>query len=398
MSNSNQIGRRQFIGLCTAAIGSAAVADVHAIRASSKANEMYIYVGTYTSGGSKSKGIYIHRFNGDTGQIFPYKVVEEVEEPSFLAIDPKGRYLFAVNETMAFDGKPSGAVCSFEIGKKTGDLKFINKVASLGGAPCHVTVTKDGRFVLVANYMGGNVAVFPVDAKGKLGSASSTQQHSGSGPQKDRQEAAHAHSIILAPDNKFVFVNDLGIDQVVIYAFDPIAGKLTPNKNQPHYSTAAGAGPRHFKFHPNGRFAVVLNELNMTVTSLAYDAVAGTLKELKTVSTLPRDFKGQNTCADIHFSPDGRFIYASNRGHDSIAVFSFDASDGRMQLIEVVSTGGKTPRNFAIDPKGKFLLAANQNSDSIVVFSIDGSSGRLKSTGTVADSPRPVCVLFHSLG
>jgi len=394
MSNSKQIGRRQFIGLCTAAIGSAAVADFHAASTNAKAKEMYLYVGTYTSGSSKSKGIYIHKFNSETGQVDPYKVVEGVEEPSFLAIDPKGRYLFAVNETMEFDGKPSGAVSSFAIDKKTGDLKFINKVASLGGAPCHITVTKDGKFVLVANYMGGNVAVFPVDAKGRIGSPASTQQHSGSGPQKDRQEAAHAHSIILAPDNKFVFVNDLGIDRVVIYAFEAKTGKLTPNKNQLHYSPAAGAGPRHFKFHPNGRFAVVLNELNMTVTSLGYDAAAGTLKELNTVSTLPADFKGENTCADIHFSPDGRFVYASNRGHDSIAVFSFDPSNARMARVEIVPTGGKTPRNFAIDPTGNFLLAANQNSDSIVVFSIDRPTGRLRNTGKTIESPRPVCLLL----
>lgn len=395
MSNSIQIGRREFIGLCTATIGLAAVGDLSGASTNAKAKEMHLYVGTYTSGRSKSKGIYIHKFDGTAGHIARYTVVEGIEEPSFLAIDPKGRFLFAVNETMEFNGELSGSVSSFAIDKNTGDLKFINKVASLGGAPCHITVSGDGNFVLVANYMGGNVAVFPIDSTGKLSSATSTQQHSGSGPQKDRQEAAHAHSIILSPDDKFVFVSDLGIDKIVIYAFDAKTGKLSPNKYQLHYSTEAGAGPRHFKFHPNGRFAVVLNELNMTVSSLAYDGTVGTLKPTHTVSTLAEDFKGENTCADIHFSPDGRFVYASNRGHDSIAVFSFDGSNGHMSGVEIVATGGKTPRNFAIDPSGNFLLVGNQNSDSIVVFSVDRATGRLRNTGKSIGSPRPVCLLLR---
>lgn len=394
---TNQIGRREFIGSSAAAIGATLVSRGAKASEHQNAKQMLVYVGTYTIGESKSKGIYIHKFDGAAGTLTPYKVVEGVEEPSFLAIDPKGRYLFAVNETLHYEDKPSGAVSSFEIDQKTGDLKFINKVASLGAAPCHITVSGDGRFVLVANYMGGNVVVFPVGSGGRIGSPVSSQQHSGSGPNKDRQEAAHAHSVILANDDRYAFVNDLGIDKIMIYKFDKASGKLTPNSKQPAYTTVAGAGPRHFKFHPSGRFALVVNELNMTVSSLAYDPAAGTLKEVHTVSTLPKDFKGENTCADIHISGDGRFVYASNRGHDSIAVFSFDAANGGLERVEIVPTGGRVPRNFAIDPTGDYLLAANQDSDLIVVFSIDNTTGRLRKTGRSIATPQPVCLKFHSV-
>lgn len=358
---------------------------------------MFIYVGTYTSAPSKSKGIYTLEFDGSSGSLSPRKTTENVEDPSFMAIPPGGAYLYAVNELLEYRGEKSGAVSAFQIDSKTGDLKFINKVTSRGAAPCYVTVSSDGKFVLVANYLGGNVAVFPVKADGGLGEAVSVQQHSGSGPHKDRQEAAHAHSVVLDRDNKYAFVCDLGIDRVMIYEFDRQTGELRPNPSQAFHATEPGAGPRHFKFHPNGRFAFLVNELNMTVSSLAYDAAAGSLKLVDTISTLPRDFKGENTCADLHVSPDGRFVYASNRGHDSIAVFSFDEASGRLGLVEFASTGGRSPRNFGIDPSGRFLLAANQRSNSIVTFSIDPASGRLKPSGKPTNTPTPACVLFHPL-
>ena len=391
-----RIERREFLGLITAGIGAVAAETALGARTGIE-EQMLVYVGTYTGGNSTSKGIYIHRFDSKTGRVSPYKIVEGVEEPSFLSIHPNGRYLFAVNETLEYEGMKSGALSSFRIDRKTGDLTFINKVPSLGGAPCHLTVSADGRYVLVANYMGGNVAVFPVDSKGRLGSPSSVRQHTGSGPNKERQEAAHAHSIILDKDDRFAFVNDLGIDRVVIYQFDHKMGKLIPHAKQGSLTTVSGAGPRHFKFHPSGNFAFIVNELNMTVSSLSYDRSTGGLKELFTVSTVPEGFSGENTCADIHVSSDGRFVYASNRGHDSIAVFAFKEVSGRLERIEIVSTGGKTPRNFAIEPNGKFLLAANQNSDSIVTFSRDPVSGRIKNTGEIVETPRPVCVLFHAV-
>ncbi len=272
----------------------------------------------------------------------------------------------------------------------------MNKQPSLGGAPCHVSVSDNGKFVLVANYVGGNVAVFPVEKDGKLGASIDLEQHSGSGANKERQEAAHAHSIMLDENNRFVFANDLGIDKVMIYEFDKQSGKLKPNSAQPFYQTKAGAGPRHFKFHPNEKFAFVINELDMTISSLAYNAKQGMLKEIQIVPTLPADFSGANTCADIHVAPNGKFLYGSNRGHDSIVSYRIDEKTGKLEYVEHTSTGGKTPRNFAIDPDGQFLLAANQNSDSIVVFRIDEKSGKLEPTGKTAQVPSPVCLKLIS--
>ncbi len=398
MTQSNHIGRRCFLGFA-AGLGAASLTrDLLAQPPRSKARDMLLYVGTYTSGESKSKGIYIHKFDGATGKLTPHRVVEGVEEPSFLTIDRRGRYLFAVNETIEFDGMKSGAVSSFEIDRKSGDLKLLNKQPSMGGAPCHITASDNGRFVLVANYVGGNVAVLPVGEDGRLGKAIDLEQHSGTGPNKDRQEAAHAHSIILDKKNNFAFVNDLGIDRVMIYEFDDKKGMLTSNSTQPYYSTAAGAGPRHFKIHPNGKFAFVVNELDTTLTSLAFDAKTGALKAIDTLSTLPAGVSDpSNSCADLHVSPNGEYVYASNRGHDSIAVYAFDKASGKMRLVEIVSTRGKTPRNFAIDPTGSYLLAANQRSDSIVTFAIDKSSGKLTYTGATIETPTPVCLQFFEL-
>ncbi|MEO5857914.1 MAG: lactonase family protein [Pyrinomonadaceae bacterium] len=399
MRNSKLVDRRSFIGFAAAGLSGATLArDLTAQRSNSKARDMLLYVGTYTSGESKSKGIYIHKFDGATGRLTPFRVVEGVEEPSFITIDGRGRYLYAVNETVEFEGMKSGAVSAFAIDQKSGDLKFLDKQPSMGGAPCNVTTSANGKFVLVANYVGGNVAVLPIGDDGRLGKAVDVEQHSGTGANKDRQEAAHAHSIILDSHNKYAFVNDLGIDRVMIYEFDKGKGTLKPNAEQPFYSTAAGAGPRHFKFHPNGKFAFIVNELDMTLTSLAYDAKRGGLKAMETLSTLPTGVSGpSNSCADLHVSPSGDHVYASNRGHDSIAVYSFDKRAGKIQLVEISSTRGKTPRNFAIDPSGSYLLAANQRSNSIVTFAIDRSSGRLTYTGSTIETPTPVCLQFHEL-
>ena len=354
--------------------------------------EMLVYVGTYTSSKSKSEGIYIYKLNLASGELKRMATVRDVVEPSFLAIDKNRKYLYAVNETVEYEGKKSGAVSAFAINQKTGDLQFLNKQSSLGGAPCHVSVTDNGKFVLVANYVGGNVAVLPVQKDGKLGAAVDLKQHSGAGANKARQEAAHAHSIILDEDNRFVIVNDMGIDKVMIYEFDQRGGKLKSNAAQAFYQTKAGAGPRHFKFHPNGKFAFVINELDTTITSLAYDAKRGTLEEIQIVPTLPANFSGANTCADVHVAPNGKFVYGSNRGHDSIVTYRIDEQTGKLEYVAHALTGGKTPRNFAIDPTGRFLLAANQNSDSIVVFRIDEQSGKLTATGKTAQVPTPVCL------
>ncbi|HUE82175.1 MAG TPA: lactonase family protein [Pyrinomonadaceae bacterium] len=350
-----------------------------------------LYVGTYTSG--KSEGIYVYRMGRTTGELKYLKTVKGVVDPSFLSIDSKGRYLFAVNEMTEFAGKPGGAVSAFRIDDKDGNLKFLNQEASLGGAPCHVIVDATDGFVLLANYVGGNLSVLPIRADGTLGPASDMVQHLGSSINKERQEAPHAHCIILDPSNQHAFAADLGLDKIMIYRFDSQRGKLTPGK-QPWAQLKPGAGPRHFKLHPNGRFAYVINELDSTVTGFNYDRTKGTLSTIDSVSTLPKEFSGKNSCADLHVAPSGRFLYGSNRGHDSIVVFAIDESNGRLNSVQHVSTQGKTPRNFAIDPSGRFLLAANQASDTIVTFQIDQESGRLTATGHVAEVPTPVCLLF----
>ncbi len=397
-SKKNNFTRRDF--LKTAALGTLGLTLAESVYGQQSDNknskEMLVYIGTYTSGKSKSEGIYIYKLNLASGALESYKTVKNVVEPSFLAIDKSKKYLYAVNETVEYEGKQSGAVSAFAINQKTGDLEFLNKQPSLGGAPCHVSVSDNGKFVLVANYVGGNVAVFPVGKDGKLGASIDLEQHSGSGANKERQEAAHAHSIMPDENNRFVFANDLGIDKVMIYEFDKQSGKLKPNSAQPFYQTKAGAGPRHFKFHPNEKFAFVINELDMTISSLAYNAKQGMLKEIQIVPTLPADFSGANTCADIHVAPNGKFLYGSNRGHDSIVSYRIDEKTGKLEYVEHTSTGGKTPRNFAIDPDGQFLLAANQNSDSIVVFRIDEKSGKLEPTGNTAQVPSPVCLKLIS--
>lgn len=389
---SNYITRREFLAACGVAGLTMSLGGLANSQNAGRARELLVYIGTYTSGESKSEGIYICKLNPDSGALSLYRTVRGVEEPSFLAIDKGRKSLYAVNETVEYQGQKSGAVSAFAIDRKTGDLRFLNKQPSLGGAPCHVSVSDSGKFVLVANYLGGNAAVFPVEKDGRLGAAIDIEQHSVSGPNKERQKPPHAHSIVLDGKNRFAFVNDLGLDKVMIYRFDAKSGKLEPNAAQPFYETRPGAGPRHFKFHPNGKLAFVINELDMTVSSLAYDPKQGSLKEVHTLSTLPAGFSGANSCADIHVSPDGAFLYGSNRGHDSIVSYRIDDRTGKLEPIEHVPTRGKTPRNFAVDPTGKFLLVANQKSDSVVVFRIDGRSGELRPTGNKISVPSPVCL------
>ena len=392
--NKNHFTRRDFLKF--AAAGTTALTFADSIfgqpTIGKNSNEMLVYIGTYTSGKSTSEGIYIYKLNLDSGELKPYKIVKDVVEPSYLAIDKNRKYLYAVNETVEYEGEKSGAVSAFAINQKTGDLEFLNKQPSLGGAPCFVTISKNEKFVLVANYVGGNVSVFPIETGGKLGASIDLDQHTGSGANKERQEAAHAHSINLDEKNRYAIACDLGIDKVFIYDFDKKTGKLKPNPAQAIYETKPGAGPRHFAFHQSGKFAFLINELDSTISSLAYDAKRGTLKEIQTVSTLPADFTGENTCADVHVSPNGEFLYGSNRGHDSIAAFRINTETGRLELIEHFSTGGKTPRNFAIAPNGKFLLAANQNSDSVIVFRLDEKSGKLSPTKYKAEISKPVCL------
>jgi 6-phosphogluconolactonase len=351
-------------------------------------DDLLVYVGTYTTG--KSDGIYIYRLNLASGEFKPVGTVK-ADNPSYLAIDGRRRFMYAVNEVTEFAGTSSGAVSAFSINQKTGNLRFLNQQPSLGGAPCYLSVDRTNKFVLVANYVGGNVAVLPIQRDGRLGSATDMEQHRGSGANIERQENPHAHSIMLDSANRFAFASDLGTDQIMVYRFDSKSGKLARN-SPPWAQVKAGAGPRHFTFHPSGRYAYSINELDSTVAAFAYEKALGVLSDLQTVSALPVNYSGNNSCADIHISPNGKFLYGSNRGHDSIVVFKIDENTGRLNLVEHVQTGGKTPRNFCIDPTGRFLLAGNQNSDTIVTFRIDSASGRLRPTGQVIQVPSPVCL------
>jgi 6-phosphogluconolactonase len=353
--------------------------------------EMLVYVGTYTSG--KSEGIYLYSLNLASGELKHIATTKGVKDPSFLIVPPGRRYLYAVNELEEFAGKKSGAVSAFAVDQKSGELEFLNQQPSLGGAPCYLDVDRSGRFVLVANYSGGNVAVLPIRSDGRLGEATDLKQDYGSSINAERQEAPHAHSIVLDPGNRFAYACDLGTDKIMIFRFDKRRGKLVVNQ-KPWVQLKPGAGPRHLTFHPDGRYAYVINELHATITAFAHDRVDGNLDEVQTIATLPAGFAGANTGADIHVSPDGRFVYCSNRGHDSIAAFEINPGNGKLTLLAHESTGGKTPRNFAIDPTGAFLLAANQNSNNIVTFRRDRKTGRLTATGHVVDAPSPVCLKF----
>lgn len=394
MSIKNKLTRRNFLETSLAGAFSVMLTGEMKAQTGKKVKEMLLYIGTYTSSG-KSEGLYVYKFDSASGKLTPLHVVKSVAEPSFLTIDKDRRYLYAVNELLEYEGEKSGAVSAFAIDQKTGDLRLLNRQPSRGGAPCYITASQNQKFVLVANYLGGNVSVYPVEKGGRLGTSTDLAQHSGSGPNKDRQESAHAHSITLDRQNRFAFAADLGIDKLMIYRFDDQTGKLTPNEAQAFYQTKPGAGPRHFSFHPNGKFGFLINELDFTITSLAYDEKNGTLREIQTVPTLPADAERAGvTCADIHVSPNGRFLYGSNRGHNSIVSYAIDEKTGRLEYIEHTPTGGKNPRNFAIDPQGNFLLVANQDSDNIVVFRIEEKTGKLRPTGNTAAVPVPVCLKF----
>ncbi|MEP6819421.1 MAG: lactonase family protein [bacterium] len=352
--------------------------------------ELLVYVGTYTTG--KSEGIYLYRLNLASGELKHVATTSGVINPSFLALAPSRRYLYAVNEVEEFAGRKSGAISAFAVDQTTGQLRLLNQQASLGSDPCYLDVDAGGRFVLIANYTGGNVSVFPVQRDGRLGAVTDMKQGKGSSVNRERQEGPHAHCIVLDPANRFAYSCDLGTDKIMIFRFDARLGKLLPVE-PPWVQVKPGSGPRHLAFHPSGEYVFVLNELDSAVTAFARDRRKGSLKELQTLTTLPAGFTGTNTCADIHVSPDGRFLYCSNRGHDSIAFFKIDGRGG-LTAVGQEPTGGMTPRNFAIDPTGAFLLVANQKSDNIVVFKIDQKTGRLSPTGHVAQVPSPVCLKF----
>jgi 6-phosphogluconolactonase len=343
------------------------------------------YVGTYTR--QDSKGIYAFAFQPTTGKLTARGLAAETSNPSFLAVAPNQHFVYAANENSP------GTISAFAVDPGTARLKLLNAVSSRGAGPCHVAVDRTGKWIFAANYNTGSVAVFRVHADGTLGEASGFAQHSGSSVNPQRQESPHAHSVSVSPDNRFVLVADLGLDEVLLYRFDALKGTLTAH-DPPFAKIAPGSGPRHMAFRPDGKFVYALNEMSATVTAFGYAAGNGGLGEIQTVPTLPAGFEGPNSSAEIAVHPDGRFLYTSNRGHDSISIFRIDAAKGTLTFLDRVATRGKTPRNFAIDPTGAFLFAANQDSGSLVEFRIDRATGRLTATGDVLEVPSPVAVVF----
>jgi 6-phosphogluconolactonase len=357
------------------------------------AGELRVYIGTYT--GARSKGIYLSRLNLATGAMSAPELLAETANPSFLALHPSRPLLYAVNEVDAFQGKPTGSVSAFAIDRASGRLTALNQQPSGGKGPAHVVVDPGGANVLVANYGGGSVAALPIEADGRLRPPSSVIQHTGSSVNPDRQKEPHAHSVNLDANGRHAYVADLGLDKVMIYGFDPAKGALTPNE-PPSASLPPGSGPRHFAIHPAGRFAYVINELLLTVTAFARNAESGALTPIQTISTLPPGTASNPgfSTAEVQVHPSGKFLYGSNRGHDSLTVFAIDESTGRLTYVQTEPTQGSTPRGFGIDPTGTFLLAANQRSDKVVVFRIDRASGRVTPAGVTIDVGAPVCIKF----
>jgi 6-phosphogluconolactonase len=352
-----------------------------------------VYVGTYTTK-QTSKGIYAYNFNATTGQLSSIGLAAESTDPSFVAVHPNGKFLYAVNEVGDFNGMKSGAVSAFAIDPKSGALKLLNQVSTHGAGPCFVSLDKTGRFVLVANYDGGSVATFAIQDDGSLSLLKGFVQHSGSGLDKERQEGPHAHWIGVSPDNRFALAADLGLDDVLVYKLDDVRGGLTPN-TPPLAEVKPGSGPRHLVFHPTGKFAYLVSEMSSTVTAFAYSAQKGSLSALQTLPMLPKDYAGVREAAEIAMHPSGKFLYASNRGTaNSIVAYKIDAVKGTLTAAGTFSSEGMIPRNFVIDPTGRFLLAANEDSGNIVVFRIDATTGSLTPTGQVVEVPAPVCITF----
>ena len=383
----DKFSRRQFVQACGLSLFGAFAFRANAW--SSQNRELTLYVGTYTSG--KSEGIYVYRMDRATGALTRFSSTMSVN-PSFLTIDKSKRYLYAVNEVGEYGGKPGGAVSAFKIDPATGNLRLLNEQATQGADPCYLSIDARKKTLLVANYSGGSVTVLPVRTDGTIGMAIEVKQHEGSGP-KEQQKGPHAHCVILDRVERHALAADLGVDKVMIYCVDRATGKLSPAK-QPFAELTAGAGPRHLALHPSGKYLYVIAELDSTMTTFQYNELNGTLTPIETVSTLPADFTGTSYCADVHVSPSGRFLYGSNRGHNSIVVFEIDPRTGRPKLVEHVSTEGDWPRNFTIDPSGKFLLVANQRSENVVTFNINQSTGRLTPTGNNEQIPSPVCLKF----
>ena len=388
MTDARDPSRRDFLA-------ASAISLIGLARGSeSPADGDLLYVGTYTAG-TRSEGIYLVRMDRRSGQLRRVGSVDAGANPSFLAIHPNGRVLYAVNELEKYKERATGAVSAFAIAGDTGALTRLNEQPSEGGAPCYLSVDRSAQVVLVANYVGGSIAVLPIQPNGALAPAAHVVQHTGKGPNAERQEGPHAHCILPDPSNRFALAADLGVDRVFVYRLDVSDKSLRPvEEGAGDAVMRPGAGPRHIAFHPTLPLVFVANELDSTVVTLRFDAERGALSPLDTRSTVPAGWTGTNYPADIHVAASGRTLYVSNRGHNSIAVFSVAKSTGALALEQVVSTDGDWPRNFSLDPTGRWLLVANQRSDSVVVFGRDADNGRLTPTRQRIALPSPVCLRF----
>lgn len=378
---------KKLIGL---AIVLCIVAGVDTLRArGAEPASYFVYVANYATG--TGHGIYAYRFQSSTGRLTAMGRVADVVSPAFLATDPRHRVLYVATDKEE-DPKQNGFISSYAIDPKSGVLRLLNRVDQ-DGFPCHLVVDATSKVLFVANYVSGTVVSFSLKADGSIGERTGFDQHTGSGPNRERQTGPHAHATVLSPDNRFLFVPDLGTDQIRIYHVDTDKRTFTPN--EPAFvSVKAGLGPRHLVFSHDGRFAYLICEMESTVVVFSYTPATGSLTTLQTISTLPAEYKGIDNSAEIDIDPSGRFLYASNRGHDSITVFAVDAAKGTLTTVQVASTQGKIPRNFALDPGGRYLLVGNQLSDQLRLFQVDSTTGRLQATPQFADVEKPVCILF----
>lgn len=361
-----------------------------------------VYVGSYTEPirfgtgqvlQGKGLGIYCFAFDPEAGTLTPHMVTQNVRNPSYLCFDRDRRHLYCVNEFKEYDGKPSGGVSAFRIDQDSGALTGLNSKPSHGTDPCHLLVHPSGRHVLVANFASGSTCVLSILEDGSLGDETNWVQHQGSSVDPRRQNGPHAHAVEISADGRFAYVPDLGMDEILVFAFDERTGTLTV-ADVPKVEVTPGAGPRQLVMHPDGGSAYLINELNSTMTAYRHDAQTGALIEMQTLSTLPEGFEGETSCAEVQITPDGRFLYGSNRGHDSIAIYAVDPVGRKLTSVGWESTGGKIPRNFEVDPTGRYLCVANQDSDNLVLFRIDQTTGRLTRFGVEAEAPTPICVRF----
>jgi 6-phosphogluconolactonase len=388
-SAMSTIDRREFLRI--AAVAPAA-AEVLWSRAGQEARRRLLFVGTQTETGS-SRGIYAYRWEPLSGELQAAGLAAESENPTFLAIDPDAKYLYAANEIASFEARASGAVSAFEIDHAAAKLKPMNEVLSLGAGTCHVAVDHLGRAAFCANYSGGSATSFALGYNGQISDAVSHFQYQGHGPNRERQETPHAHRVTPSPDDRFLLVNDLGLDCIHIYHLSGASAKLTPN-DPPQWNATPGSGPRALQFHPNGRFACCVHEIVSQVEVLEWDPQNGTLHSVQKISLIPEDYHGTTRGADIVFTRDGRFAYAANREYDCLVSFAVNPKDGKLTLQARGSCGGKIPRHLALDPTERWMLVANEQSDAISVLARDGKTGKLAETGKNFPISKPQCLVF----